>query len=265
MFQTGYLGYTTFSKGLPYNGGFCKWWYIAKEAITSFPAINPVTQYLAAEPAVSEPWRGPVRVPQDQLGFAETLKRNSIGLYYQEKVSGYYPGVDPASWINLENMAYHEFVIVGKLRAGGMHLVIGNDQYGLILDAAFESAGNASAGTTFSFSGDLLNKALVLPSFTGTNVILPPGTTGTGTTPIPDDMREPEIFPFDQETQITIEWDATRKLRFGAFPVVEVWYNEDGALRLNPNAAITVDAFPPNTTLFTVALNAPGPGIVMIK
>jgi hypothetical protein len=39
MQQTGYKGVQTFSKKLPYDGGFCRW-YFTKENSGSFPAIR---------------------------------------------------------------------------------------------------------------------------------------------------------------------------------------------------------------------------------
>lgn len=267
MFQTGYRGYTTLSKGLPYYGGFCKWYYIAKEQILLWPAIDPATQYLSGEPIITGAWCGPVRVPNDTLGFDETSKRNGIGLYYQQKVSGFYPGDDPASRINLENMPHYEFVVVGKMRAGGMHLIIGNDHNGLTFDADYTSVGNASAGSNFSFTMDSLTRALILPSFAG-ETIPPPGTSGSssgGSTGTATSGNDAEVLNYTSETTLQLQWTLARQNRFGTFPSFEVWYTENGVLRLNTNAVITVDALPPNTSLFTITFNAPGPGIVVIK
>ncbi len=266
MYQTGYKGYTMLSKGLAYNGGFCKWYYIAKEDITAFPSIDPATQFLTGEPAISGAWCGPVHVPNDTLGFEEPIKRDVRGQYYLPKISGFYPGDSAGSRINMENMPYHQFVVVGKMRAGGMYLVIGNNVHGLTFDADYKSAGNASAGTEFSFSMESLTKALILPSFAGDNLILPPGSTGNsggsgGSSP---DV-EPEIFSYSSQQTMNIEWNEARRQRFGAFPTIEVWYTENGIAKLNTGAIIQVDAFPPDTTLFTLSLNAPGPGIVVLK
>ena len=114
MLQTGYKGFTTLAKGLPYNGGFCKWYYADKAQLLSFPAIDPLTQYLSAEPLISGSWHGPVQVPNDQLGFEETPKRDAAGLYWQHKISGFHPGDNPASRINLENLHFYELVVVVK-------------------------------------------------------------------------------------------------------------------------------------------------------
>jgi hypothetical protein len=31
MYQTGYKGIAAFAYGLPFNGGFCKWYYTPRE------------------------------------------------------------------------------------------------------------------------------------------------------------------------------------------------------------------------------------------
>jgi hypothetical protein len=267
MLQTGYKAFTTLAKGLPYNGGFCKWYYADKAQLVTFPAIDPLTQYLNGEPLISGSWYGPVLVPNDQLGYEETPKRDSAGLYWQHKIAGFHPGDSPASRINIENMHYYEFVVIGKLRAGGMYVVIGDNNHGLQFDATYSSDGHKSAGNNFTLTANLLNKAFVLPSFSGTNIILPPGYTPAEPAPLPDDdMREPEMFPFDAvQTQLTIDWNTARKLRFGSFPLIEVWYTEGDTMRLSTSPAIAIDASPPNTTRFTVTINTPGPGVVIIK
>jgi hypothetical protein len=267
MLQTGYKGFTTLSKGLPYNGGFCKWYYADKAQLVAFPAIDPLTQYLSAEPLISGSWHGPVQVPNDQLGFEETPKRDSTGLYWQHKITGFHPGDNAASRINIENLHFYELVVIGKMRAGGMYLLIGTPEHGLQFDAAYSSDGKKSAGNNFTLTANLLNKAFVLPSFNGTNIILPPGSIETGGTPLPDDdMREPELFPFDAvQTQVSIDWNAARKQRFGSFPLIEVWYTEGNQMRLSTSPAIAIDALPPNTTLFTITINTPGPGMIVIK
>lgn len=271
MFQTGYKGYTTLAKGLPYMGGFCRWYYVDRAQLVSFPAVDPATQYLSAEPPIIGAWCGPVMVPNDQLGFEETPKRDGAGLYFQHKVAGFHPGDNAASRINQENMHWYEFLVVGKLRAGGMHLLLGSAEHGLQFDATYTSTGKAAAGSSFTFTGNLLNKGFVLPAFAGTNLIPAAdaaagagGNTGGGLTDS-NYSQQQETFFYTSEDRIQIEWNAARLARFGAFPVIEVWYTEGGNLRLNNAPVITVDQAPPLTTLFTITINTPGPGFILIK
>jgi len=268
MLQTGYKGFTTLSKGLPYFGGFCKWYYADKAQLLPLPAIDPLSQYLSAEPTISGSWFGPVQVPNDQLGYEETPKRDAAGLYWQHKISGFHPGDNPSSRINIENMHFYEFVVVGKMRAGGMHLLIGSKEHGLQFDAAYSSDGKKAAGNNFTLTANLLNKALVLPSFAGSDLI-PPAESGNSSggsgAPVVSSSLEPELIPFTTEPFIDIAWNALRQERFGSYPLIEVWYMEQGIYRINPAPIITVNELPPLTTAFTVTINTPGPGLIVIK
>lgn len=275
MLQTGYKGFTTLSKGLPYNGGFCKWYYADKAQLLSLPAIDPLTQYLKAEPTISGSWFGPVQVPNDQLGFEETPKRDSAGLYWQHKITGFYPGDNAASRINIENLHFYELVVVGKMRAGGMFLLTGTPDHGLQFDAAYSSDGKKAAGNNFTLTANLLNKAFVLPSFAGSKLIPPAdGNSGSGSgssggsssSPLPGGVVEPALYMFnDNDNEVNIAWSEDMRARFGEYPLIEVWYNENGTYRLNTTPIISVDNMPPFTTLFTVTINTPGPGIIVIK
>ena len=178
MTQTGYKGITTFHSQLSFTGGFCQWWYTPRESISLWPAIDPVTQYLLAEPTLNAgvTWFGPVKVPDSQLGFQEEPQLTKAGIYYKQKVSGFYPGDGAESRINLENMPYAEFVIVGKMRAGGIYLILGNKDYGLTFLPPYKSGEGpkGTPGTELSFIGESLNKAIILPAFAAVNITPPP-------------------------------------------------------------------------------------------
>ncbi len=171
MNQTSYNGVTNFIKGLPVIGGFCKFWFIPIEEIESMPVINPANQVLKTEIVLKsgKAWRGPVPVPDAQLGFTEIGKTGNSGPYYEIKVGCAYPGDIPAARVNIENMAYSQYVIVGKLRTTGFFTVIGNNKVGADFTGNFDSGNTNSNGAlnTISFAIEQVNKAMVLPSFNG--------------------------------------------------------------------------------------------------
>lgn len=171
MNQTSYNGVTNFIKGLPVIGGFCKFWFIPIEEVLSMPVINPANQVLQSEISLKagKAWRGPVPVPDDQLGFTEISKSGNSGNYYEIKVGCVYGGDIPAARVNIDNMAYSQYMIVGKLRSTGFFVVIGNTEVGADFTGNFDAGtanGNAALNT-ISFSTEQINKALVLPSFNG--------------------------------------------------------------------------------------------------
>ena len=171
MNQTAYNGVSNFIKGLPVIGGFCKFWFIPIEEVDTMPVIDPTNQVLKTDIILKEGkvWRGPVPVPDRQLGFTETRKTGKSGPSYEIKVGCSYPGDIPSSRANLDNMGYHQFMIVGKLRTTGFFVVVGNPLSGASFLSDFDSGsanGNA-AGHKLEFSTEQINKALVLPSFEG--------------------------------------------------------------------------------------------------
>ncbi len=171
MNQSSYNGVTNFIKGLPAIGGFCKFWFIPIEEVESMPVINPSNQVLKTEIVLKtgKAWRGPVPVPDAQLGFTEMAKTGNSGPYYEIKVGCSYAGDIPAARVNIDNMAYSQYMIVGKLRSTGFFALIGNKEKGADFTGNFDS-GNASGNAainTISFATEQINKALVLPSFNG--------------------------------------------------------------------------------------------------
>lgn len=264
MYQTGYLGVKAFSTGIGYSGGFCKWYFMPKEYIATWPDIDPLTQYLKTEPTLVEgaSWFGPIKIPNNQLGFQETLAISAAGNYYKHKVNGFYPGDSGNSRVNLENMPYHEWIIVGKQRAGGLYLILGDKERGLDFTTDYTTGPGPkkAAGTDFIFQTESLNRGLILPTFLGDNVTPPDDGSGDGgggsTTSNANDV---EIIPFTDEESIDIDWNTTRIDRFGVFPEIQVWVG-----RVLVSVPISCDADAPDQTIFTVSL--PGiPGWIVLK
>lgn len=173
MNQTSYLGVNNFIKGLPLTGGFCKFWFIPIEEVVSLPPINPLTQALLTEIPLKAGgvWRGPVPVPDKQLGFTEDMKAGPAGISYDQKVSAVYPGEIPGARTNFENMAYHKYMVVGKLRATPFFVLIGRPDAGADFNPGGFDSGSAAGGPVLnkiSFTNTQINKALVLSLFSGT-------------------------------------------------------------------------------------------------
>lgn len=267
MFQVGHIGITTFSKGIPYDAGFCRFWYTPIENILAWPSIDPLTQYLDSEPALKPDcsWYGPIAVPKSRLGYKESQETAKAGTWYKISVEGYYPGESPASRVNLENMPYHRYVAVGKLRAGGAHLLIGSSESWLDFDHEFTSIGKDAAGSKISFTGESYQKALILPSFTPSSYILPPGSSGPEPILSAGGANDVEVIPFFDISDLNIEWNTSLINRFGFFPVIEVWIMQSGTLTYNPTPYITTNANPPAQTSFNISFIQQETGYVIIK
>jgi hypothetical protein len=265
MHQTGYNGVQGLSTRLPFAGGFCEWFFTEKENATALPGIDPVTQYLDGEPTLSvgKSWYGSMKVPNDQLGFSEEMQAGKGGLYYKQTVNGLHVGDSATSRINMENLPYHEFLIVGRMRAGGLYLLLGNDENGFTFTQNFKSSSAKYTGTEFSFENNSLYKGLILTSFLGQAITPPPDyISGTGGTYVVNGNLVEIIF-FGSESEITVEWTTARLANFGAFPLLEVW-STAGDKPVIITIPIDVDAAPPHATLFTFYL--PGsPGFIVIK
>lgn len=271
MQQTAYLGITTLSEALPYLGGCCNWYFIPKEDIDVFPAVNPLTQELLAEPTLKtgKNWYGPMLVLNDDIGFEEQQEVTQAGLYYKQKFSGMYAGEGRASRINLENLAYHEMVIVAKLRAGGFFIILGNTETGLDFEHTFNTGGGPleTPGSKIMFTTESLHKALILPNFLGINSVPPPdgGGSGGGGGSSDTTANETEVIAFTNESLININWTGSRAARFGSFPLIEVWLEETGYHYLAPNLDIRVDAPAPTQSLFTINIGGPATGFIVLK
>jgi hypothetical protein len=266
MYQTGYKGIAAFASGLPFNGGFCKWYYTPRENLLAMPVVDPVTQWLVTEPELIEGagWYGPVCVPDDQLGFEEISTRTTAGLYYKQRAYGFHPGDNGNSRINLENLPYYEFVVVGKLRAGGLWLVLGTDKLGLQLDADFKSGDGAinTAGNQFAFSISSVSRALILPSFLGNNTTPPADGGGSTDNTV---ANQTEIIYFADVSSVDVTWTGSRAARFGAFPEIEVWFNNDTGGSNIAWVPITVDAPAPAQTQFTIYNGSNQSGFIILK
>jgi hypothetical protein len=267
MFQTSFLGLAPLHNNTAYKGGFCKFWYIPFENTGVFPRVGP-NQQLVAEPVISPgaSWFGPIWVPRDKLGFSERMRRSNAGVYYELKVEGVHMGDSSASRINLENMPYHKYLLVGKVRAGGFHMIIGTKESPCRFDTEF-NGGNSpaeNAQTTFAFYTEHISKAFILPSFTADTTA--PGAGG-GDGGDPNMANKKEIIPFVNQAAVSIPWTATRLEKFGSFPIVEVWI-EDGANPpfLNMGANIECDQPPPGFAELTVNMGNGAPsGFIVLS
>lgn len=273
MFTTSYAGITTMHKKLPYDGGICRWWYIPIEFISTWPPVDPQTQFLSAEPILAgKSWFGPVAVPDKELGFTESQERAKAGVYWKQLVEGYLPGDSALSRVNIENMAFHQYAIVAKQRAGGLFLLIGNEESGLDFDANYATGkGNfESSGSKLAFSTESISKAFVLPDFQGINVLPPINGDGSGGGyGGPTGKNTAEIIEFFEQSSLTFSWTTGRKNTFGSYPEIQVWFlRESGDSEPGydlANVPIYVDAKPPSTNNFTVDFTGPATGFVVIK
>lgn len=270
MFQTGYKGIANIVRSNFFYTGFCKLWFTPIENILSWPAVDPLTQFLSTEPVlkVGTTWYGPMKVPDKQSDFGETLQVTAAGPYYKQKLSCYLPGDDGYTRVNAANLVWSEFVFLGLVRAGGYFQVFGNDQNGVTLtENEFSNNTNNAAGRRFSFTANSLDPAQVLMNFSLSPSTPPAGweIPGEGTDPEPGTGagNETEIISFTTETEITIPWTDLRIERFTTFPIIQVWKYVAGKPELI-NVPIGCDDEPGSQTYFTVY--TPGtPGFIVLK
>lgn len=259
MFQSSFTGLKALHRNSTYWGGFCKFWYIPVESIGTFPRVNALNQWLVDEPTLinGSTWYGPIIVPKDRLGFTETPKRSKPGIIYDYKVEGLHIGDSPESRVNLENMAHHKYLVVGKVRAGGFYMLIGTVDSPCKFDAEYKSGvSGETAGSSFIFSTSHISKAYIMPAF-----IAAAEASGVGGEGDEGDetMNNKEIIPFVNELAVSIPWTPTRQSRFGSFPIVEVWM-DDGVNPpyINMGADIIVDQPPPAFTQMDVTIGGGG-------
>src|SRR5437870_11659085 len=105
MFQTGYKGIANLVTSKYFYSGFCKLWFTPIENIDVWPAIDPLTQFLLAEPTLKEgkTWYGPAQLPDKQLAFGEKLTPSPAGPFYKQALQCYLPGDDGYTRINAAN------------------------------------------------------------------------------------------------------------------------------------------------------------------
>jgi hypothetical protein len=266
MYQTGYTGILPLQRNFTYVGGFCRFWYIPFEDIGVFPRINPDNQKLVAEPSlkVDKAWFGPIKVPRDKLGYNEELKYTKAGPYYECKVEGMHIGDSPESRVNFENMPYHKYVIIGKMRAGGMYLLIGTVDSPCTFNTVFNSgkSGADTSQTAIQFITEHISKAYIIPSFNGDT--LSPGIGGDG--PGEEIMaNQKEIIPFVGQSSINIPWTPLRLSKFGTYPVIDVYMQEGDEKPVRvPGGSVEADAAPPAFTELTVNLGGDTTGFIVI-
>lgn len=211
-----------------YYGGICKFWYTPIQNLNGFPAVDPTTQFLITEPNLKAgtTWYGPINVPNNELGLDQQSAKSVAGTFFKQKVSLQIPGFDTYTYTNIDNTLQHEMCVVALLRSGGFFVVLGNNAAGLDIDIS-ETTGIGGANLPVSkltLSTESLNRALILPSFSGTNsqppFVLPNPTAMANVT---------ETINFDTGGDTYIEWTLTRKNNFGDFPTMQLWAkNGDG-------------------------------------
>jgi len=266
--QTSYLGIVPLHRNATYIGGFCRFWYIPVEDCSVFPRINSENQFLIDEPSLvpGKAWFGPIDVPKNKLGFTEVMKKIKAGIYYEQKIEGIHIGDSEISRVNLENMVYHKYLVVAKVRAGGFYNLFGSIDSPMSFNPEYKSGISAgeTAETIFSFFTEHISKAYVLPQFTADQ--LAPGSGGSGGSEDPDCMvNQKEIIPFVNEPLINVPWTPTRLAKFGTFPIVEVWI-DDGVNPpfLSMGGSIEVDAAPPAFTELNVNLGGNPSGFIVL-
>ena len=271
MNQTAYTGIHNLTSKIPYIGGVCKFWFIPVHDIENIPPIDPANQYLLAEPVLKagKQWLGPVPIPDRQLGYAETQENASAGPSYKIKIAGNHYGDVPQSRVNLDNISYGRYLVMAKQRSGGFYILLGSMDSPLFFDHDFSAGQNGANDTTFSkiaFSGQAINRALVVPVFMGdTSGYLYTGGPGGGggTTP---DPNETEIIYITAESTKSFTWTTGRQQKFGPYPLVECWIQDDGGTYYLSAVQPYIDAPPPSlfTTMF-YDFGAPVTGFIVIK
>ena len=267
MFQTAYTGIVPLQRNTTYDGGFCRFWYIPVEYIETFPRINAANQQLLAEPSLKagKNWFGPVKVPREKIGYTEELKRQAAGHYYETKLEGIHIGDSPESRVNLENMPYHRYLVVAKVRAGGYYHLIGTTDSPLTFNPVFKT-GNGPADTAqtiFQFITEHISKAYILPSFSEDDALEPGGGGGGGETTT---MNQKEVITFEDVASVSIPWTPTRSGKFGVFPEIEVYTQEPGE---DPKKLIggdiVADQPPPAFTELTINMGGSASGFIVLS
>lgn len=166
---TTYKGIHNPAKNVPFSGGICKFWFVPIEEVASVPELDPATQILSSDIVLKSGalWRGPVPVPDQQLGLKETTKASNSGPYQEVKVSCNYFGHVAASIANLDNLLYGRYLLVCKLRATGTYVLVGNLEGGCEFTVNFESMGSGQAKSEIAFTTNQVSKALPLQNFQG--------------------------------------------------------------------------------------------------
>lgn len=248
-------------------GGFCKFWYIPVEDIAVFPRVSASSQKLVDEPLLvnGAGWFGPIEVPRDKLGFSELMQSSKAGPSYTTKLEGLHVGDSAESRVNLENMPYHRYVVVGKVRAGGFCIIIGTPRSWCNFLPEYKSGNSTTetAGTSFSFITNHISKPYILPAFLADTISSGIGVEGSGGA---STMNKSETIFFENQGMVNIPWTATRQEKFGSFPIVEVWIQELGQKPfLSFGGNIEVDHPPPAFSELSVKLGGAASGFIILK
>jgi hypothetical protein len=194
------------------------------------------------------------------------MERTKAGPYYKYKLEGVHIGDSVESRVNIENMVYHRYLVVGKVRAGGFYMLIGSvDSPCDSFDPDF-STGNGPADTSqtkFVFTTDHISKAYILPSFAADTLAAGDGSNGNGGNGNMANQRE--IITFNNVPSVNIPWTNSRNGKFGSMPLIEVWL-DDG---VNPpflsfGGSIECDQQPPAMTEINVRIGAAATGFIII-
>jgi hypothetical protein len=266
MSNTEYLNPQTIGQILvPYLGGFSKWYYTFIENISTFPDVDPETQYLATEPTLlpGKTWYGPVTVPKNMVGFVESSVFGKPGHSWKTKFMATQPGSNMNVDVNLDNLIHHQICVIGKLRSGGYWKVIGNKKKGLSLDVESDSGiGNKAFLNKLTMSFESRYKGPVLTIFSGDNSLpatLPPGLNVTIVKPDSMDVTMNEDFLVDDGDTV-INWTPEYIARFGEFPDIEAWVEKDGGF---DKANILIEALGNPPTSYIIH-NGGAPGTIKI-
>jgi len=265
--QTGYLGIQTLQYNLPYDGGFCEWYYANIQDVNNWQSINPDTQELIAAPTLFNGinWNGPIKTPNNSLSYKESLKNSNAGIFYEQILDANQIGSNRTNRVYLENLAHYQFVIVGKVRAGGYYVVIGNKNAGMKLVTVEDiGAGQFKTNKTdLIFTLKSQHKALVIPSFQGNNSDAVNGSTYTNITN-GNDYEKINFTTTNQDPVFTFQWTNTRKIRFGQFPLIEVWSTATGTPTKDTSPNITCDSSTA-PTIFSINRTGDDTGFIIIK
>gem|GEM_PF-2614730 len=268
MNNTAYLPLSTIGQtGSTYEGGVSKWWYTPIENLEGFPMVDPNTQQLTDAPRLKSgaSWYGPVNIPTYEVGYEEPDAISAAGIYYKQKLVGSMPGANSQAHINLRNLSQKQLCVIAKLRAGGFYIVLGNDEFGMILSTQFSTTIGVkdTPATKLMLTLDSINKAMVLPSFYDDNSIPPNiGTVIMGGGNVSTSTPSLEIN-FNATGDTLIYWTSTLATTYGDFPTIEVWaWNNDNNHYYKANIPIDSVGNPP--TQFTVR-NGGGLGKIIIS
>lgn len=271
MQQSAYTGIKNMYGQVPYLGGICRFWYALVNEVATWPTIDPATQYLTAEPALmaGATWRGPVPVPDAHLGLTETQENTAAGPSYKQQVKGNSYGDVPVHRVNFDNMAYGQYVLVGKLRAGGFFVLLGSADSPFNFDNDYTSGNGSTADnakTQFAFTSESMQRALVMPSFLGQQsgfIVPPPGGGGGGGTP---GTNEYELLYFTNVANYQFSWTSGRIAKFGIFPEIELYVTgPDGVYYKSPSQP-WIDAAPgAGFTTMYFDFGGPATGFILIK